>query len=783
MPSKNCWNIHWRAHLASTANVGQASRLPGRAKRGPGGANAAPFGAAGQAGRLPYVPGALSGVVALPSCALFWWRGAALILSVIAALAVLSSRSSAAPAAVPYREDRILIIPKAGHEAELDRAHALEGVRIYRKLTGLGNIHILQLPKGADPRALVERYRRGGHVETADLDYNTWRPAASPNDPHFLDGLQWHLHNTGQSFGTPDADIDAPEAWDIQNMATNIIVAFTDTGLRITHEDLAPNLWTNPGESGGGKETNNIDDDLNGFIDDVHGINAINMTGDLTDESFIGPHGTHVAGIAGAVGNNGLGVCGIAWKSQIMPLKFISGSMGSSSGLMMCLDYARQHGAKVINCSAVSAETTATFSNAFWTLRQAGIVVCAAAGNFATDNDVTPYYPASFKLDNLLAVTSTDHNDQRWPSGNYGQTSVHLGAPGVDIYSTSATADNAYGFNIGTSMSAPMVTGAAALLRARFPSETAQQIVARILGSVDPLPSLAGKCVTGGRLNLRKALDVATMPLFDFTNAPFAWVPTNGMTPMTFATSDSVNGPFALPFALPFYGKFYTQIWVSANGSLGVTNTGLDLSVNANIPQTSAPNAIYPYWDNLNPTLAGGVWCGAAGAAPNRKWIVSWVDVPHMNNAPTLFSFQAILHESGHVGFQYLQVETGSGTLVKARSATVGIEDPSGLFASRYTVNGVPNLLTNTQALVFTPQVVNHPAPGLQAQPGPMPGQIELRIAGEPAQPGAILYSADLVGWSMIYSNRLPASGLATFTEANSASQRFYRAVSGPFAP
>ena len=778
MPRKNCWNRLWRAHLASPTNVGQASRLPGRAKRGHGGAKPAPCGAAGQAGRLPYVHGATSASVVLPKRALLWWRSAVLVVSATAALAVLSVRTSAAPPAVSYREDRILIIPKAGHEAELDRVHAVERVKIYRKLTGLGNIHILELPKGADPQALVERYRRSGHVETADLDYRMWRPAASPNDPYFLDGHQWHLHNTGQNFGTPDADIDASEAWDLQNMATNVIVAFTDTGARITHEDLAPNLWTNPGESGGGKETNNVDDDGNGYIDDVHGINAVNNTGDLVDEYN---HGTHVAGIAGAAGNNGLGICGIAWKVQLMPLKFISGGMGTDSDLAMCLDYARLHGAKVINSSVVSTMTSATLSNAYWNVRQAGIVVCAAAGNNGTDNDVLPLYPASYKMDNILAVTATDRNDQQFD--NYGLTSVHLGAPGKDIYSTWPSADNAYEFNTGTSMAAPMVAGAAALLRARFPNESAQQIVARILNSVDPLPSLAGKCVTGGRLNLRKALDLATMPLFDFTNAPYAWVPTNGMTSMSFATGDSVNGPFPLPFALPFYGKSYTQIWVSANGLLGVTNTGLEAGINANIPQTNAPNAIYPFWDNLNPTLAGSVWCGAAGVAPNRKWVVSWVDVPHMNNPMTVFTFQAILHESGHVGFQYLEVETGSGTLVKGRSATVGIEDPSGLFASRYTLNGVPNLLTNTQALVFTPQVVNHPAPGLQAQSGPLPGQIELCLSGEPAQPGAILYSADLASWSMIYSNLLPASGLATVTDSNSAPQRFYRAASGPFLP
>jgi hypothetical protein len=458
--------------------------------------------------------------------------------------------------------------------------------------------------------------------------------------------------------------------------------------------------------------------------------------------------------------------------------------MGTDVDLAMCLDYARLHGAKVINSSVASSMSSATLSNAFWNVRQAGIVVCAAAGNdLGSNNDVSPRYPASYKMDNILAVTMTDRNDA-WDSfGNYGPASVHLGAPGRDIYSSFPQSDSAYEFLSGTSMAAPMVAGAAALVRARFPNDTAQQIVARILNAVDPLPSLAGRCVTGGRLNLRKALDVATMPLFDFTNAPFAWVPTNGMTPITFATGDSVNGPFTLPFALPFYGKLYNQIWVSANGSLGVTNIGLEANANANIPQTNAPNAIYPYWDNLNPTSGGSVWCGAAGVAPNRKWVVSWVDVPHVNNPATLFTFQAILHESGHVGFQYLQVETGSGTLVKARSATVGIEDLTGLFASRYTLNGVPNLLTNTQALVFMPQVVNHPAPGLQAQPGPLAGQIELHLSGEPAQPGAILYSTDLAAWSMIQSNRLPASGLTSFTETNSDAQRFYRAVSGPFVP
>lgn len=716
-------------------------------------------------------------------------RARSILALALLCLLVSNERAVAAPAAVPFSRERILIIPKAGREAALENQHAGEKVKIKRKFPGLGNIHVIELPPGADPEAVVERYRRNGHVEAADLDFQRWQPAAVPNDPYFVGDLLWHLNNTGATGGTPDADIDAPEAWDILNSASNIIVAIIDSGARLTHEDLAANLWTNPGETGldqfgNDKATNGIDDDGNGYIDDVHGVNVLTGSGNPMDDFS---HGTPVTGMIGAVGNNGLGVCGVAWKTQLMPVKFFYPGNPSDSDLMVALDYARAKGAKIINFSYTAPTSTSVLSNAFLAMQNADIVVVTAAGNNRLDNNVTPKYPASYKMSNLVAVAATDRSDNLYYWSNYGSTSVHLAAPGVGIYSTVYGADNAYDSGDGTSFAAPLVSGAAALLRAKYTNESSAQIIRRILNGVDVLPGLAGRCITSGRLNLRRALDPASLPQFSKTNAVYAWVPTNGLTRTNMPFSTSVSGPLPLPFTFPFYGRGYTQIWVSANGTLGITDNALGSDSPTSIPATNLPNAIYPYWDSLNVPGGGGVWWGIAGVAPNRKFVASWVGVAHMAGGAGPVTFQAVLHESGQVAFQYQQVESGSTAFSKGRHATIGIEEPSGLFGTRHRNSGETNTqtyVTNNQALVFTPQPLTHPAPGLRLTSGPAPGQIQLTLSGEPAQPAAILFSTNpTAGWSMVYSNILPASGLASFTETNASPQKFYRALSGPFSP
>jgi hypothetical protein len=675
------------------------------------------------------------------------------------------------PLGPAFRDDRILIIPKLGHAGELSRFSGQVGARVLKAFPETANIHVLALPKGASAPEYVRRYRQSGHVQVADLDY--WIDlAALPNDPAFITGGQWHLNNTGQDGGVADADIDAPEAWDTLNSASNIIVAVIDSGIRQTHEDLAGNLWVNPSEIPG----NGIDDDHDGIVDDVHGLNAAANSGDLTDNCG---HGTHVAGILGAVGNNGLGVCGVSWRVQIMACKFLTGSIsscgGSESDLIQCLDYARLKGAKVINCSIVTPSTSAALSNAFWAVRNAGIVVVAAAGNSGTDNDVTPYYPASFAMDNVVAVTATTRADE-FANLNYGANSVHLGAPGVDILSTFYRSDADYATQTGTSLAAPCVAGAIALLRARFPSADYRQLIARVLATTDPLPSLTGRCITGGRLNLARALGTGG---FTAGTAPFAWIATNAMTSIVLS-DDGVSTPQPLPFAFSYYGQTYGQVYIGANGLMGFTSSNLGTAVNADLPTLAAPNAIIcPYWDDLNPALGGSVWLGALGAAPNRKFIVSWFEVPHKETAGglTRFTFQVILHETGPIAFQYLQVESGRNTLLSGRSATVGVEDSTGWLATKYSYNGSPLLLTNNQTILFMPQDAGALAPTLVATAASQKGQLLLGVFGQPGQPCVLSTSLNLAGWTPILSNRLPASGVLIFTNSSfDLERRFYRA-------
>jgi subtilisin family serine protease len=239
-----------------------------------------------------------------------------------------------------YREDRIIIKPVVPLE-RLNNLHAQIGSRVLKRFQAIGNIVVLELPRGVRALDAVAAFQQSGMVEYAEPDYYFYAADVFPNDPSFW--RQWGLHNTGQTGGLNDADIDAPAGWGYANSALNIVVAVIDTGVRYTHVDLAANMWRNPGESGGGKETNLLDDDGNGVVDDVYGINTIPYptTGNPMDDSAPTGHGTHVAGIIGAVGNNTKGVTGVAWGVKIMALKcFNASGGGSTSDIEECIDYA-----------------------------------------------------------------------------------------------------------------------------------------------------------------------------------------------------------------------------------------------------------------------------------------------------------------------------------------------------------------------------------------------------------------------------------------------------------
>lgn len=326
----------------------------------------------------------------------------------------------------------------------------------------------------------------------------------TPNDTSYGSGTLYALHNTGQSGGTNDADIDAPEAWDITTGSSSIVVGVIDTGIDYTHPDLAANLWTNPGEIAG----NGIDDDGNGFVDDVHGYDFFNEDADPMDDHS---HGTHCAGTIGAVGNNGQGVVGVAWNVKLMALKFMgSGGSGYTSDAVRAVNYATMMrntygvNVRVLSNSWGSGSYSYSLESAITASNTAGILFVAAAGNDTTDNDTTPHYPSNYNLANVIAVAATDRNDALAGYSNWGDTTVHLGAPGSSIYSTMP--GGGYGYKSGTSMATPHVAGAAVLAWAYNANLTVAQVKAAILNSVDALSSLSGKTITGGRLNVHAML-------------------------------------------------------------------------------------------------------------------------------------------------------------------------------------------------------------------------------------------------------------------------------------
>jgi subtilisin family serine protease/Leucine-rich repeat (LRR) protein len=318
----------------------------------------------------------------------------------------------------------------------------------------------------------------------------------TPNDADF--SQLWGLHNIGQTGGTTDADIDAEEAWDIATGNDSIVCAVIDTGIDYNHPDLVDNMWQNPGEI----PNNGIDDDGNGYVDDVYGYDFANDDGDPFDDQG---HGTHVAGTIAGIGNNREGVTGINWSAKIMALKFLGHSGGSTTDAILAVQYATKMGIKCTNNSWGGGGYSQSLYDVIEAAEKAGQLFMAAAGNdYGRDTDDNPHYPSSYDLDNIISVCSTDHHDELSVFSNLGQRSVDLCAPGSRILST--VPNKGYDTFNGTSMATPHVTGAVMLLWSAFPHLTAAEVKTHIMSSVERLGSLGGTSVTGGRLNLHHAL-------------------------------------------------------------------------------------------------------------------------------------------------------------------------------------------------------------------------------------------------------------------------------------
>ena len=416
----------------------------------------------------------------------------------------------------------VLAKPRPDRLAAADAEEAREGWAVERKFGRFGGLRVISLKPGDTSESAIARLRATGRYEIVDHDYIKHAYATAggpPNDPDF--SSQWGLSNTGSNPniagpGVAGADIHAVSAW--MNTRTDaapgvgprVIVATLDTGIRLTHQDLAANLWTNPGAtSGTSSGTYETIQYSFQYLNAVHGINATARSGSAAsgNPSDDNGHGTHVAGIIGAVGNNGVDGSGVAWSVQLMPLKFLNSSgQGSTSGEIICLDFALANGAQILNGSFGAPMYDPIEYTALQTLDAAGIIFVFAAGNQADDNSLTFSYPASYALNNVVTVAASDNRDDVIFFSSYGSGNVDLAAPGYQILSTYNSSDTATAILSGTSMATPFVTGSLALLRAQFPGDSPRQLINRLLRHVDPNFNFNGRVQTGGRLNLAAAL-------------------------------------------------------------------------------------------------------------------------------------------------------------------------------------------------------------------------------------------------------------------------------------
>ena len=447
----------------------------------------------------------------------------------LAVLAILISAAIQQPAAPEFVEGELLVKFSDGLSAQdVDAAMARIGAQTIEQLSFV-DVHHLKITSDKSVEKAVEEFAALPNVVYAEPNY-IYTTQVTPNDPRFPE--LWALENTGQTGGLAGADISATAAWELTTGSEEVIVGVIDTGIDYTHEDLAANIYTNPGEdawanpndpsSGDGE-----DNDGNGFVDDWKGWNFVSNSNNPYDDNM---HGTHCAGSIGAVGNNGVGVVGVNWRVKLVPIKFLdSRGSGSSANAIKAIEYADSLGVHIMSNSWGGGAFSQSMENAIKEANKDGILFVAAAGNDGTDNDAIDHYPSNYTVENVVAIAASDHSDNRalWgggvddgcgfvcsnavaatPGSNYGKTTVDLAAPGKNILST--VPGNSYATLSGTSMAAPHVAGVAALLLSVDPNLTVSELKTALFTTVDVLDDFTNKVATNGRVNAHAAVQSVT---------------------------------------------------------------------------------------------------------------------------------------------------------------------------------------------------------------------------------------------------------------------------------
>lgn len=378
-----------------------------------------------------------------------------------------------------------------------------------------------------------------------------------PNDPKLTD--LWGLRNAAQKGGKAGVDIGAESAWDIQTGSRQVVVAVIDTGLDYTHPDLADNAWANIAELNGKA---GVDDDGNGYVDDIHGYDFANNDGDPMDDHG---HGTHCSGTIGAKGNDGKGIVGVNWNVRIMGVKFLTAQgSGTLENAIKSIDYATTMGAHIQSNSWGGGGFTQLLKEAIERARDRNVLFVAAAGNETNNNDTNPSYPASYDIENIVSVAALDNAGQLAYFSNYGKRSVHVAAPGVDITSSVPLAVKPEGYETwsGTSMATPHVSGVAALLKSDNLNMSYKEMKSRILASAKPLGALRNKVASSGIVDAFYAMTGAVPPV-DMDD-PFNWATAlaSGETAHPYANNATTEHTVSVPGATQvsvYFEKFETE--------------------------------------------------------------------------------------------------------------------------------------------------------------------------------------------------------------------------------
>ncbi|QLY25505.1 S8 family serine peptidase [Bdellovibrio sp. KM01] len=413
------------------------------------------------------------------------------------------------------------------------------------------NIVVIKRPVFELTDSVIKTLSQNPLVDIVEPNY-IYRINKTPNDPMFT--RLWGMNNTK----TAGIDIGALQAWDITTGSQDVLVAVIDTGIDYNHPDLKDNLWTNAAELNGQA---GVDDDGNGVVDDIYGANFVKAdkpTGNPLDDHG---HGSHCSGTIGAKGDDGKGIVGVNWNVRLMGVKFLSADgSGSLEGALKGIDYAVSMGAKILSNSWGGGGYSETLKQAIQRANDKGVLFVAAAGNESNDNDANPTYPATYDIPNVLAVAAIDDGGRLASFSNYGKTKVHVGAPGVNIYSS--IKNGGYDSWSGTSMATPHVSGIAALLAANEPNLTGLQLKERIMATAKPIPGLRGKVRTMGIANAYSALTNTIAP--PDANDPVNWQTVSASVSSAHPYASKTNATFEVRAAgakqiAIYFEKFDTE--------------------------------------------------------------------------------------------------------------------------------------------------------------------------------------------------------------------------------